>query len=169
MPGLRCFLRGTLPTIYNASRSHLQQTTRGCVTRRRQNKPSNTQEPKQRLTQQRTSARSSANLTKPNQTPSRYTLVKDTTILHAATPQAAAVFATLEADAAGKALPALGSGPLRHGTPEKLHWGFGVGMADGSAGSRAILRSARPYCSASAKIYSLARIEMSRACAAALR
>ena len=59
------------------------------VTRRRQNNPSNTQESKQRLTQQGTTARSSANLTKPNQTPTRYTLVKDTTILHIATAQAA--------------------------------------------------------------------------------
>ena len=51
------------------------------VTRRRQNKPSNTQEPKQRATQQRTTARSSANLTKLNQTPTQSTLVKDTITL----------------------------------------------------------------------------------------
>ena len=38
-----------------------------CGTRRKQSKPSNTQEPKQRSTQQRTTARSSADLTKPNQ------------------------------------------------------------------------------------------------------
>ena len=37
-----------------------------CVTRRRQNKPSNTQECKQRPTQNRTTARSSANLPTPN-------------------------------------------------------------------------------------------------------
>ena len=60
----------------------------GRVTRTRQNKPSNTQEPKQRAAQQRTAARSSANLTKPNKTPTRYTLVRDTTILHIAKPQA---------------------------------------------------------------------------------
>ena len=46
-----------------------------CVTRRRQSKPSNTQESKQRTTnwQQRTTARSSANLMKPNRTPTQYT------------------------------------------------------------------------------------------------
>ena len=32
-------------------------------------------------------------------------------------------------------IPAAGSGPLRHGTPEKLRRGFVVGLADGSAGS----------------------------------
>ena len=41
------------------------------VTRRRQNMHSNTQKPKQRATQ-RTTARSSANLTEPNQIPTRY-------------------------------------------------------------------------------------------------
>ena len=59
------------------------------VTRRKQSKPSNTQEPKQRSTQQRTTARSSANPTKLNHTATRYTIVKDTLILHIAKPQAA--------------------------------------------------------------------------------
>ena len=52
-----------------------------CVTWRRQSKPSNTQESKQRSIQQRTTARSSANLPKPNQTPTRHTRVKDSIIL----------------------------------------------------------------------------------------
>ena len=66
----------------------------GCVTRRMQHKPSNTQESKQRSTQQRTTATSSANLTEPNQTPTRYTFVKDAVILHVATPQAASSYLT---------------------------------------------------------------------------
>ena len=53
------------------------------------NKPSNTQEPKQRPTQQRSSAKSSANPTKSNQTLSRYTHINDTIILYKAKPQAA--------------------------------------------------------------------------------
>ena len=54
------------------------------VTWRRQNKPTSTQEPKQLSThgQQRTIARSSANLMKPNRTPSQKTLVQDTMILY---------------------------------------------------------------------------------------
>ena len=65
------------------------RTSITCVTRRRQNKPSNTQEPKQQATQHRTTTRSSANLTKPKQTPTQCTLLKDTIILHTAQPQAA--------------------------------------------------------------------------------
>ena len=41
-----------------------------CVKRRRQHKPSNTQEPTQRSTQQRTTKRRIAELMIPNQTPS---------------------------------------------------------------------------------------------------
>ena len=49
-----------------------------CVTRRRQSKPCNTQEPTLRSTLQKTTARSSGELTVPNQTPSQY-LRKGTT------------------------------------------------------------------------------------------
>ena len=63
MPGRCCFLR---------------------VTRRRQNTPSNTQEPKQRSTQQKTTARSGTNLSKPSHTPTRYTRVKHSISLHIA-------------------------------------------------------------------------------------
>ena len=52
-------------------------------------KPRNTQEPIQRSTQQAKIAGSSANLTKADQYPTRYTIVKDTIILHIAIPQAA--------------------------------------------------------------------------------
>ena len=45
-----------------------------CVTRRRRDKPNNTQEAEQRSTQQWTTAGSSAILTRPNQTPSRQLL-----------------------------------------------------------------------------------------------
>ena len=51
---------------------------RMCVARRKQSKPGNTQESKQQSTQQKTSGRSSAGLTKPNQTTTRYTRAKDT-------------------------------------------------------------------------------------------
>ena len=60
-----------------------------CVTSRSQIKPSNTQEPKQRLAQQRTTARSSANLLKPTQTPPRYTIVQDIRVLQIPEVQAA--------------------------------------------------------------------------------
>ena len=57
------------------------------VTRGRQNQPSNIREPAQRSTQHKTAARSSADLTKPYQTPSRETHAKDTIILHTAEPK----------------------------------------------------------------------------------
>ena len=65
------------------------------VTRRRQSKPSNTQETKQRSTQQSTQQNNDqpqealAVQTQRNQTPTQYTLVRDTMILHTPTPQAA--------------------------------------------------------------------------------
>ena len=61
----------------------------GCVTRRKQSKPSNNQEQKQQSTQHRSTARSSADLTKLNQTPTLYTLAKDKIVLQITTPQAA--------------------------------------------------------------------------------
>ena len=59
------------------------------VPRRNESKASNTQDPTQQSTQHRTTARSSADLTKPHQAPTRYTRAKDTTLLQIATPQSA--------------------------------------------------------------------------------
>jgi len=95
--------------------------------------------------------------------------------------RAAAVFAMLEADAAGQAtqlraaalsaMPNCGAlaSAWRAAQPGLAELSpVPQGLAELSRVSR-LLTPARTHCSASAKIYSLARIEISRACAAALR
>ena len=62
-----------------------------CVTRRKQHRPGIASNDN---TMHATTARSSADLTKPNQTPTRHNLAKDTIILHIATPQAASTTRT---------------------------------------------------------------------------
>ena len=89
--------QGRLPRVgglslinYNLrlSRSGLgcMQRSRKCVTRRKQERPGNASNDN---TAHMPTARSSADLTKPNHTPTRHTLTKDKIILQTATPQAA--------------------------------------------------------------------------------
>ena len=66
------------------ARMNARQPRTACITRRRQNKPTNTKEPKQRSTQQRTTARHSADLKKPNQIPSQQTHLENRILLRTA-------------------------------------------------------------------------------------
>ena len=95
-----------------------------CVTRTRQpeSKLSNTQESKVHSPQERTTSRSSANLTKPSPTAMRYALVKDTIILHRPTPQAASSKSTPKAYTCGT------NG--KHEAPHELSAHRGIGIAD---------------------------------------